>query len=185
MPDIIDAVFEHHEAVDSERKGKALPFVWIDSCRLEDIWVDESGAENLEPFVVPSHIHFYCRLDEWEIARSEADFGVWAEEFLEDVLERSLQLCERDFFVDEKSFKLEELRFVSGVSGFVPKNFSWNDDTERRLVVLHIADLNRRCLRGEESSTELVPVGVGLIDCLFLYPKRILHVAGRMILGQI
>ncbi len=72
-----------------------------------------------------------------------------AEERLQEVVERALEVAERDALVDGEALDLVERRRVRRVRRVAPVDATERDDVDGRLLRLHRADLRRRRLRAQ------------------------------------
>ncbi len=71
------------------------------------------------------------------------------------MIERALQIAERNVGINRESFDLMKNRRVGRVGRIVAMNFSWAHDAHRRLHLLHSADLHRRSMRAEQQPITL------------------------------
>lgn len=55
VADIVDSILHHHEAIQSQTKGKTVPLPGIDSSRTEDIGVDHPTGEEFQPPHLAAH----------------------------------------------------------------------------------------------------------------------------------
>src|SRR3989344_4349838 len=95
----------------------------------------------------------------------------------------SLQVRKRNISIHHEAIKLVELDLMSGVSRFIAKNLARHNNPDRQFPLFHFMNLNTRCVSPENwprASTLLI------FQTLFGFnPKRILHVARRVIWGDI
>src|SRR2546423_9947095 len=112
-----------------------------------------SGAEDLHPassFTARAagavtelalHVHFCRRLGEREVARPETRSG-FAEEFVGEVRQSRLEVDEADSFIDRQPLDLREHRRVRGVEEIATVGVAGTQDANRRLELLHGADMD-------------------------------------------
>src|SRR6478736_6019082 len=154
------AVFQHGDTVDAEAEGEALIARRIEPDILEHVRMHHAAAENLEPLVafadpdlvadfgVPD-VHFHRWLGEREVARAEAHLHLrYFEERLAEFLEHPFQMPEMSLLVDGEPLDLVEHRRMRLVR-VAAIDASRRDDAERRLLLLHGADLHRARMGAE------------------------------------
>ena len=134
-----------------------------------------------------STIHFGARLGIREEAGSQADLHV-AEQGAHHRFERALQVTERDSLADHEPFELLEHRRVAQVEVVAPIDAAGDDDADRRLEGLHVADLHRRGVRAKQRGG--ADLRVGYVAAMRaprpagdrrVEVQRVLHVARGMI----
>ena len=88
---VVDPVAQHGQALGAHAKGEALVLLWIDAGHAQDVGVDHSAAQHLEPargrFAIATraaNIHLGRRLGEGEVGGTEADFQLFLEEFAQE-----------------------------------------------------------------------------------------------------
>src|SRR5215831_2748568 len=165
---IVDAVFQHGEAVDAEAEGKAADFFRVVVDEAVDRRVDHARAKELDPsraLALAAHaaglgvagaaakdarsVEFDRRLRERKIAWTETRFHVFAEELSDEVVNRSGEIAKSDVLVDGQAFDLMEHEGVRGVGIIAPVNLAWDDDAHGRLALLHGANLHGRRVGAE------------------------------------
>ena len=144
--------------------------------------VDDTGAENLDPTGVlaqraalaaaleAGNVDFDARLGEREVRRTQAGLDVCTEQRLDEFVEHSLQVAERDALVNDEAFHLVEHRGVGRV-GVGTEHAARDQHLDRRLFHVHDADLTA--------------AGLGSQHNVVCDVERILHVAGGMVLRHI
>ena len=90
------------------------------------------------------------RLGEREVMGAEARLAIGAEHLLAEVVERALQVAERDALVDDQAFDLRELRQMTGVGDIAAIHLARGDDVDGRLLLLHDVHLHARGLRAQQ-----------------------------------
>src|SRR5215213_8207349 len=154
-------VAEHGDPLETPAEREAGPLLGVVAHELEQLGVDHPGAADLDPAGVAAdgaavavaeearHVRLDRRLGEGEEVRPEADVAILAEERAHQVGERALQVGERDPAVDGEALDLVEDRCVGRVRGVAPVDAAGGDHVDRRLALLHRADLGRRGLGAE------------------------------------
>ena len=129
---------------------------------LEDVGVDHATAQDLDPTRVfaeatalatanaAGNIRLGRWLGEGEEVGAEAGLALLAEERLDEVVERPLEIAEGDALVHDEALDLMELRQVRGVSHVVTVYLTRTDHVDGRLLVLHGMHLRARGLRAQE-----------------------------------
>ena len=119
---IVDAVFQHGDAVDAHAPGEALVLVRIEAAIAQHVRMHHAAAQNLEPviaFAEPDFalvaaaldIDFHRRLGERKERRPEAHLdGIDFEEGLAEFLEDPFQVTHMRRLVDHQAFDLMEHR---------------------------------------------------------------------------
>ena len=89
QPNVIDAVFKNGWSFNAHAKGEACILVGIYITVLQDIGMDHTAAEDLDPACFftnvatyataykTAHIHFRARFGKWELRRPEAHLYVF------------------------------------------------------------------------------------------------------------
>src|SRR5699024_6954155 len=143
--------------------------------------VYHARTENLEPALALAElsalaaageagdVDFGRRLGEREVVRTEANLCRLAEHGLSEGLECALEVAHRDSALDDQALELVEHRRVRRVDRVRTVDSAGRDHADRRLLLLHYADLHRRSLRAQQNV-------VGDVE-------GVLRVARRMILG--
>ena len=182
---VLDAVLEHRDALDTHAQGETGVTVGIDAVQGQDIRVHHAASEDFKPSGSLAHIaslavaegtgdvHLGGRLREGEIGRAQADAGVGAEQLLGEVGQRLLQVGEGDTLIDIKGFNLVEHAVRTGGNRLVAEDAPGGDEADGEGVGFHVAHLHGRGVGTEQD------IGV------FLDEKRVLHITGRMLFGEI
>src|SRR5688572_16566851 len=101
--------------------------------------------------------------------RTEAKFYITSEQVFEDEFDRAFQVANSDTFIHIKPFDLVESRIVGGVGVVAAVNATWNDDADRRRLLLHDADLHGGSVRAQK------PPRLGLeIESVLRVPRRMI-----------
>src|SRR3954465_10721966 len=153
--DVGYVVAQHRDARRSHPERPAGVAVGVETGRSEHRWVHHSRSENLHPpgalaagaaravTELALDIHFGRRLGEGEVAGTKARFR-FSEEPVSEVGERRLEIDEADAVIDGESLYLRKHRSVRRVEEIPPVSVTGAQDSDRRLEVLHGADLHRR-----------------------------------------
>ncbi len=110
-----------------------------------------------------AHIHFNTRFGEWEKARTETHFRLFAENGLQKCCQCAAQISHGDMFVNNQSLDLVEHGGMGEV-GIAAVHFSRSDNGERRFILEHGTDLHGRSM--------------GTQNHFVLNIECVLHVAG-------
>ena len=78
-----------------------------------------------------------------------------SEQRLHGVIERALQVAEGNVGIDREPFDLMKHRRMAGVRRIVAMHFPGNHDAQRRLHLLHGANLHRRRMRAQQQALAL------------------------------
>ncbi len=116
-------------------------------------------------------IELEARFDEREVAGPQAHRDFALEDGRKQGLHEVEQVSDADVAIDHHAFELVEGVFVRGVHLLVAEDAAWGDHAQRRTQLAHAAHLHGR--------------GVGAQQPVAFQPKRILHVARRMVGGDI
>src|SRR5262249_13616348 len=153
VPNVIDSVLEHSQALDAHAEGKSTPLVRIDRHSQEHIRINHPTAEQLEPAAVPAcsaagphakrtlAIEFRAWLGEWEKIRSEARVERLTEQYPDEFVECSLQLPECYVPIDQQPFHLMKERIFACVDFFISVDAPWRDHAQGWFSLLHDANL--------------------------------------------
>src|SRR5215472_3643270 len=110
--DVVDAMAQHRDAVESEAPRPAGEFFRIVACRAEHVRVDHPAAAHLEParaFAraaaravarVARNVDFGGRFGELEIRRAEPRASICAEEMPAEIGRKAFEMAERDAAID-------------------------------------------------------------------------------------
>ena len=158
---VVDAVFTHSNALNTDSEGKTAVNFGIYAAAGEHVGVNHTCSEHFDPALTLAQtaalasahkarkVNFNRRLGEREVMGAEAGFCALSEHGARKLVERSLQVSESDMLVYYQAFKLMEHRRMSGVCGVTAVNSAGRDDTDRRTARLHSSDLDGRGLRSE------------------------------------
>ena len=136
------------QAVDAEAEGKALPDLGVDAAITEHVGVHHAAAAQFEPAAVgQADVEFGRWFREREVGGAQAGVDFGAEEGVHELVDGASQVTHGDALVDDKAFELVERRQVGGIGRVGAEGASGSDDVDRRLLVLHSADLHRRGVR--------------------------------------
>ena len=136
------------QAVDAEAEGKALPDLGVDAAVAEHVGVHHAAAAQFEPAAVgQADVEFGRWFREREVGGAQAGVDFGAEEGVHELVDGASQVTHGDALVDDKAFELVERRQVGGIGGVGAEGAAGSDDVDRRLLVLHSADLHRRGVR--------------------------------------
>ena len=102
-----------------------------------------AGPEDLDPAVGTADRDLDPGLHEREVIATEANLPVLSEEMPGELVERPLQVGERESAVDRQDFRLGDHPLVGGVGRLVPVRAPRSDEPDGRFVPLHVADLVR------------------------------------------
>ncbi|MPN47736.1 hypothetical protein SDC9_195340 [bioreactor metagenome] len=112
-------VKQHHDSFDSHSERVPGIFVGINVHIFQNRGIHHSTTHDFQPagsfgdsvvgfrIESPIHIHFRTRFGEREIRRSHPDFR-FPEKFGGEELDRLLQICKTDIFIDVESLDLVE-----------------------------------------------------------------------------
>ena len=148
VADIVDALKDHGNALDSHAEGVTGVDFRVDADGLKDLGVNHAAAHNFEPLVAQltevgrEEVHLKARLREWEEARAQACLGLRAEDCFNEVIEGGLEVEQRNVLIDVEAFDLVEIRTVRGVRRITAEAATRSDDTDRRFLFQHCADLH-------------------------------------------
>src|SRR5476651_1498456 len=166
QPDVLDLIAENRDALDADAPREAGVFLRVVAHRLEHRRVDHAAAEDFDPAALLAHraadavarpaadVHFGARLRVREEARTEPQPRLLAEHVAREGEQRPLQVRQRDPFADDEPFHLREHRRVRQIQIVAAVHAPRHDDTDRRLVRLHVADLHRGRVRPQHRADE-------------------------------
>lgn len=150
--------------------------------------MDHAGAEDFEPIAPLTHfdgaaaertldINLGAGFREREMGRAEAGFDGFAEIGGEEFLKHPFQVRHGQVFINRQPFDLMEHRRVClVVIGAV--NATRTNDADRRALLFHFADLNRRRVRAQDVGRAVVALGA-------VHIERVHFGAGRMVTGDV
>src|SRR5215210_8862447 len=176
-------VAEDRNPLETPAEREAGPLLGVVADELEQLRVDDPGAADLDPAGVAADgaalavaeeardVGLDRRLGEGEEVRREADVAILPEERAHQVGERALQVGQRDSAIDGEALDLVEDRCVRRVRGVAPVDAAGGDHVDRRLALLHRADLGRR--------------GLGAKDDVAVQEERVQRRAGRVALRHV
>jgi len=154
QPQVVDAIFQHGDALHTHAEGEARVLLRVDAAGNEDVGVAHAATQNLNPTRVLADVaafaatnvardvHLRRGLGEGEIRRTETHLGALAEELLYEVIQGLLQVSKRHVLVDIQALYLMEDAVGASRDGLVAEHTARGDDADRRLVGLHHADLH-------------------------------------------
>ena len=185
ITDIGDLEPAHDQALQTDAECIARILVRINAADLENLRVNHAAAQNFNPALTVAYrtirilavalealiVHLCGRLGEREVVRTEADNRLLAVQLLRKHFQNALQIGHADAFVDDQTFDLMEQRGMGRIDVIAAEYTARCNDADRRLLVFHRADLNRRGLRAENDV-------VGYIE-------GVLRIACRMILRNV
>src|SRR5262245_12998893 len=179
VPDLLDAVAHHRQAVDAEAEREARPLRGVDPARAQDVRVDQAAAEEFHPARPladraarsradeAAQVELERRLGEREERRPQPDLDLLAEDLGQQFPQRRDEVPDVDLAVDDDALDLVERVLVRRVERLVSEHAADRDGADRRLARLHGADLDRRRVCAQEAAV--------------LEPRRVLVVARGMV----
>src|SRR5579883_3515469 len=162
MSDVVDAIPEHGQTLDSHTECKPAPFLGIDADAPENIGIDHAAAEQFQPAAITASaaaaafakwaltVEFGAGLGEGEEVGTKTRFERFAEKRPDKSAQGSLQLSHGNVAIDKQTLDLMEKRVLAGVYLFVAINPPGRNDAQGRFGVLHDADLHGRCLAAQQ-----------------------------------
>src|SRR5712664_4188445 len=167
--DVVDAVFEHGQAVDADAEGEAADFFGVVVHETVHGGIDHAGAEEFDPgsaFALGAgsagscgassaaegtgDVEFDARLREWEIAGAEAGFHARTEKLFYEILDGAGEIAEGDVGIDGEAFDLVKGEGVGGIGIVAAIDLAGYDDAHGRLLLFHGANLHGRSVRAKE-----------------------------------
>lgn len=124
-----------------------------------------------------------ARLGKGEEVRAKARLALLAEELLDEVVERALEITEGDALVHNETLNLVELRQVRGIGDVVAVHLARADHVDGGLLLLHDVHLRTGCLRAQQY-VAFAPHRA-LLATSIDYVESVLHRTARMILGSV
>ncbi|RMO19822.1 hypothetical protein ALQ47_05273 [Pseudomonas cichorii] len=152
---IIDAVTQHCQTLDTHAESKALELFRVDAGHAQHVRVDHSAAHDFQPAGLLAdatalaaahhafHIDFSGRLGEREERRTETHRQFFLEEHAQELFDGAFQIRKVDIAVDQQAFDLVEHRRVGDIR-ITAVYTTRADDADRRLLRLHGPHLHRR-----------------------------------------
>src|SRR6267142_4514813 len=130
MPNVVDAVLSHGDAIDAEAEGPAGINLRIDFAGGENIGMDHAAAAQLDPFlaVFEPDIDLGARFGEGKEAGAEADLGRAAEVGADELHDGAIEVHHGDVFIDHQCLELVEHEQVRGIDGVGAINAAGDHD---------------------------------------------------------
>ena len=175
---------EHGNTVNAHSKGKAGVDFGVYAAIFQNVGIYHPAAHDFQPartfcysvicfgFQAPVDVNLCTGFGKGEIGGTQPDFRL-AEHFGGEILQGLFQIGKAYALVHIKPFHLVEKAVRPRRNGFVSVNPAGRNGADGRLVVFHIAHLYRGGVRAQQH------VGIGLDK------KRVLHIARRVIFGQV
>ena len=154
---------QHGQALNAHAKSEAGVALAIDTTGLEHIGVHHAAATYLQPSGLTTNtaantpavsaldIHFRGRFREREIGGPKTYRQIRLEKRFEELIYRPFEVGKTDSLVDHQALDLMEHRGVGEV-GITAIHPARTDYANRRRLLLHNADLNRRSMSSQNSS---------------------------------
>src|SRR6267154_3670601 len=195
---IIHSVHQHGNPVYAHAESEARNFLGIVAIvlhKFEDIGIDHATAKNFNPSrllartaraIIISALaassadeagdeHLGTWFSKREERRPEASLYVRAEQRLHGVVERALQIAEHDVRIHGQTLDLVKHGRVARIRRVVAMDIAGNHNSQRRLHLLHGANLHRRGMRSQQQLLAL------RFRTLISEKQRVLGVARRMV----
>src|SRR5882672_2754539 len=165
---IVDAVFQHREAVDADAEGEAADLFRVVIHEAVDGGIDHARAEEFDPrgalafrtgAAVRSagsaaeragDVELDGRLGERKIAGPEARFDAGAKKLFYEILDGAGEIAKSDVGVHGEAFDLVEGERMRGVGIVAAIDLAGDDDAHGRFLLLHRADLHGRSVRAQQ-----------------------------------
>src|SRR5579863_9465959 len=151
---VFHTVFQQSDAVGAHAEGEAgnfLGIVAVVSYEFEHVGIDHAAAQDFDPSCLlagsagniiaatsstaaadeTAHEHFCAWFGEREERRTETRLHARSEKFLHGVVERALQIAERNVGVDRQTLDLMEHGRMAGVRRVVAVNRARNHNADR------------------------------------------------------
>src|SRR5260370_1900176 len=160
---IVDAIFQHGQAVYADAEGEAADFFRVVIHEAVDGRVDHARAEKLDPgraFALRASsptggragssaeragdVKFDGRLGEREITGPEARLHPGAKKLLYEILDGAGEIAEGNVRVDGQALALVKREGMGGVGIVAAIDLAGNDNQHRTIWSFHGADLHRR-----------------------------------------
>ncbi len=119
------------------------------------------------------NVHLGARLCEREVRGAEAHLGVFAKQFLHEMIQCLLEVGEGHIFINIQPLALVEEAMRTCRYGLVAVNPAGANDPDGQRLCFHYPCLHRGCVRAQ------YPIGV------LGYVEGILHIARRVMLGHV
>ncbi len=149
---VVDAVAQHRQALHAHAEGITGVLLGIDTDRGEHIRMHHAAAQQLQPALAPAHVHIRAGLDEGEVGGAEQHFRIALEEQREEAQQVVLEIGQADVLRHVQSLDLMEHRAVGAIE-VDAVDAAWADDADRRLALLHGADLHRAGMGAQQART--------------------------------
>src|SRR5581483_3137095 len=143
----VDPVLEHRYALHAQAESPAGVPVGIDVDASQDVGVDHTAAEDLQPAAVAAHPaagalahaavdrHLRARLHEGEaLVAAEARLAFLPEHAPRHVAEHAHHVAHGGAIVHHQALHLEEHRFMAGVGGLIAIHPPRHEDPDWRLA---------------------------------------------------
>ena len=178
---VVDAVAQHGNPLDTHAKGKAGKLFRVDPYISQHIGVHHARAGNFYPAGVFAHVTAFALADEagdidlragfgeGKERRPQPDFGIRPEHFFRKVVEGLFEVGKAHVSVNVQAFHLVKEAMRPGGDGFVAIDASGHDGPNGRLLFFEQPDLH------------VAGVGAQQHVWVTFYKKCVLHFAGRVI----
>ena len=140
----------HAEPFNAEAKGEAGIDLRIVADGLQHVGIDHASAAELDPAIVPVHVGLHTRLRERKERRPEANMHIFAQVAGGEHAQHALEVGHRHLPIDKQPLHLVKHWIVRCVGRIGPIDPSQRDDSQRRLLFLHHADLHGAGLAAEQ-----------------------------------
>lgn len=186
---IFDPKFQHGDPLHTHPEGKTGDPPRVIAYKTKNVGINHSSPKDFQPtrtlthatdlmILTPSSTTAKHALDvnlgagfcEGEKARTKTDASLFFKDLAEKVREHALEVGEGDVAVHHEPFNLMKHGGMGRIIITVPIDRPGGDDLERRLALLHDADLNRggmspeQAILGDEKGILHVPCGMILRD---------------------
>src|SRR5262249_47993758 len=152
LPDVVDGVLEHGDALRAHAEGKAGPLLGIVAAVVQDTRVYHAGAHDLQPAALLAqaaalaaaddavHVHFDRRFGKREVAGADAHAPVLAEQAPREGDDRALEVGHADARADRQPLDLLELDLAARGDGLVAVAHAGQDHADRQLLAGRAAE---------------------------------------------
>ncbi len=119
---VVDLVLEQRNTLEAHTKGKSLVFIGIDTAHLENMGMNLTATEDLDPTLAlaetatlavaikAGYIHLSRRLRKGEVMGSKLDLYVLTKHLLCKLRQRTLKIRKGDILIDGHTLHLMEGR---------------------------------------------------------------------------
>ena len=119
---VVDLVLEQRNTLEAHTKGKSLVFIGIDTAHLENMGMNLTATEDLDPTLAlaetatlavalkAGYIHLSRRLRKGEVMGSELDLDIISEHPASELSKSSLKVCKCNILIDGHALHLMEGR---------------------------------------------------------------------------